>query len=480
MGQKILSILTRDPGFTCLEIDRQNAGPMPAYPPLSANRETLAELCRRADEICLSLSLPTAYYAWEPFPRVAKRHLPKLVEQNARTRLGDGGTPVVKVYPEPPREEEDRHLVPFLAVPENDLEPFWQLLGPHFRKVRFIGPLALSLAALVAECEKPAETFLVAWIGNGNIEIVIASPEGMVKVARSVPCGSDGSRELEEGEQQRLSLEVTREIATTQTFFKQQFRKLPPPHLYLLAQNRIAPAFANFPVTIAGLTVTGLSRSPCVGRSPAEIADCAPLLGALFVHPDLSLLPPDYLHYRKTRKRYDLLIAALLLAALGSAGWFYSLHRENLALKNDYERGLESYQRQRDEVIALQREIRNLEPLRDWQRYYHEVYQARPRWNRLLTELARQTDDAIIIDEWGITPDPKVSNALWRGRLKGRVRAAGWQRGLEQLRRFGTRLEASHWFKVIDLNYQPRELTAPGAKIFTFRLQISIRNENRP
>jgi hypothetical protein len=479
LGQKILSICTRGEDFVCLESDRTAAGLMPHYPPARVNRETLPELCRRADEIYLGAPLATTLYAWEPLPKVGKRHLSGLIERTAQTKLGSGGPLVVKFSPEPPMEEEDNHLTPFLAVPENELKPFWQILIPFFKKIRFIGPLALALAALVVECEHPQETFLLAWVGGDNFEIVIASPEGLVKIARSIPLRIEPEQELSELDLQSISSELTREIAMTQTFFKQQFRKLPPLKLYLITENRFAPAFENSPITIPGLEVNGLQSSPCAGRSPAEIADCAPLLGLLFAREDFSLLPPDYLHYQKTRQRYNLLIIALLLAAAGVGAWFYNMHRENLRLRQRYEEELSEYNRRRQEVSALQREIKNLEPLKDWHQYYQEVYQLRPRWNLLLSELAQQVNPDIIIDEWRVNPGQRSQTNHWVGLINGRVRAANWQQGLEFLRHFGTRLEASAWFKVEDLNYQPRELTTPGDKIFTFRMRIMIRNEDQ-
>ncbi|MEA3347583.1 MAG: hypothetical protein U9Q39_00840 [Pseudomonadota bacterium] len=478
MARKLLSLCRFGEEYHALKVERQGDALVPVGSLLEVTPESLPELCRWADEIYFGGSFPTALYVWEELPKVGKKYLPALVEKSVKAKVGSGVTLATKFYSGVPVETSDRDRTPVLAIPLQELQPVWQELLPFKEKIKRIAPLPSGLARLAASLTKASSSFIVAWVSQRTTEIVVASPEGLVKIARSVPIGLAEGGDLDGFAIERFIVDIGREITTTQTFFKQEFRQAAPSELLLLAGPAVIRGLERFPLNVVGLNVKIPESSPFGGLEPAQVGPLAHLLALFDVAEEFNFLPPDLVSGRRSKRLYKLAYVALMAAFIGSAAWLYLLEMEKRQLLQSYSNNLETYEETRLEVMALQRDVKSLRPLKGWETYYNEVYRQRPRWNSLISELALKVDAEIWLDDFLIQPDKKNrSKGAWLSSLSGNVRAVDWQSGLDKLRVFGGELEGSSGFVVRKLNYIPKKLSAPGARIFSFKMELEVKTE---
>ena len=478
MARKLLSLCRFGEDYHALKVEKQGDTLVPLGSLQEVTPESLSGLCHWADEIFFAGSFPTSLYAWDELPKVGKKYLPGLVAKNVQAKVGIGVAVSAKFYSGVPVEELDRDRTPVLAIPLQELQPVWQELLPFKEKIKRIVPLPSGLAKLAVSLIKASSSFMVAWVGQRTTEIVVVSPEGLVKVARSVPIGLVEGDDLDGFATERFIVDIGREIATTQTFFKQEFRQAAPSELLLLAGSAVTRGLERFPLNVVGLTVRMPESSPFGGLEPFQIGPLAHLLGLFDVFEEFNFLPPDLVSGRRSKRLYNLAYVALVAAFIGAGCWLFLLEMEKRQLLQSYHLNLESYEEIKARVITLQRDVKSLRPLKGWEAYYNEVYWQRPRWNMLLSELALKVDEEIVLDDFSIQPDKKNRNkGAWLGLISGKVRATDWQSGLERLRVFGGELEASSSFVVRNLSYVPKKLSAPGARIFSFKMELKVKTE---
>lgn len=188
-GGKILSVSFIDGVYYYLEAEKKASGYFPQYPQTTTSLDAIKTLCRKADEIHLASVFPSAIYQRDLFPKVAKRYMPELVNQQAKEKMGVS-VPVVsryKIIQEMTDAGVNKWQLGYCAITASEVNALWEAVGPFQKKVRFVTPVAVSMAAMVAELESPQEKFVVVWVGEKSSMIVIASPDGVVRVARNVP-----------------------------------------------------------------------------------------------------------------------------------------------------------------------------------------------------------------------------------------------------------------------------------------------------
>jgi hypothetical protein len=292
-----------------------------------------------------------------------------------------------------------------------------------------------------------------------------------------VPIGLSESDDLDSFASERFLVDLAREISMTQTFFKQEFRQQAPAELLLLAGATVHHGIERFPLNVVGLTVKYPEISPVSVIDPEQIGPLAHLLGIFYAVNEFNFLPPELSAGRRTRRNYYLAYAVLVVALLGAGCWLFLLRMDRRQHLADYNRNLATYNSTREQVLALQRDVKYLSPLKGWEKYYKDVYLRRPQWNMLISELAVKVSREIVINNFLVIPDKNQSQESWRGSIDGKVRALDWQSGLEKLRVFGSELEASPSFMVKTINYVPKELSAPGARTFTFKMELEVKTE---
>ena len=478
MARKFLSLCRFGEEYHALKVEKQGEAIVTLGSLLEVTPETMPELCRWADEIFFSGAFPTALYAWDELPKVGKKYLSALVEKSVQAKVGSQVVVTTKFYSGVPVEEVDRERTPLIAISHQELQPIWQELLPFKEKIKRIAPLPSGLANLSASLIKVSSSFMVAWVSRRTTEIVVASPEGLVKIARSVPIGLAEGDDLDGFATERFIVDLGREITTTQTFFKQEFRQAAPAELLLLAGPAVTRGLERFPLNVVGLSIRVPESSPFGGVDSTQLGPLAHLLGLFDVVEEFNFLPPELVSGRRLKRFYNIAYRILAAGLIGAGCWLFLLEMEKRQLLQSYHNNLETYNETKERVLALQRDVKSLRPLKGWEQYYNEVYRLRPRWNMLVSELALKVAEDIILDDFLVQPDKKNQNkGVWRSSINGKVRAANWQSGLEQLRSFGSELEASSFFVVVNLNYVPKKLSAPGARTFSFKMELEVKTE---
>jgi cell division protein FtsB len=188
-GVKVLCISLIDGVYHYLEVEKRATGYFPQHPQSTTSLDALTALCRKAGEIHLSSIYPSAIYQRTQFPKVAKKFLPNLVLQDAREKMGVQ-EPIearYSVLKEVTVAGTAKWQTAYCAVVEQEILSLWNDFKEFRKKIKIISPLSLATAAMVAQMEKPAQTFAVIWVGENSSLMLIASSEGVVHVARGVP-----------------------------------------------------------------------------------------------------------------------------------------------------------------------------------------------------------------------------------------------------------------------------------------------------
>lgn len=191
MGKKVLCISFLDETIQCLEAERQHAGYFPRSTSVVSTNEALLASCKKADEIYINGSFPTATFERQNFPRLKKRLLQNLVSRSAQEKAGSTNPLEVRFRVVGSVEEggATKSQISYVAVEKRDIASLQAKLQSQFKKVRNISPLPVSLAAVVREQDKPEKDFIVVWVGEESSIISFNSPGGEVKLARNVPVG---------------------------------------------------------------------------------------------------------------------------------------------------------------------------------------------------------------------------------------------------------------------------------------------------
>lgn len=477
MAKKILSVSYLDGTYQFMEVDKQAGGLFPKPITPSTTVEALVTACRKADEIHVSANLPTAVYEWESFPKVAKRFLGNLVQQHA----------VEKIGPAAPLQVQFKHLgdvdeagvsrsrIMYIAIQEEDLRPVWTTFNKFIRKVKVIAPLPVALASVVAQTDKPAEDFIIVWTGEKSSVIAISSPEGMVKMARSVPVGM--SREAA-GDLEDLGVasdSIGKELFMTTTFFKQEFRSPVPNLIYFLGNNRLESAFTEYPVPGVPADVRfSLSSSPVQGISNDQLNEQIHLIGNLFLPSEFSFIPPETVAARKGDVVFKIAVGLLIVGVVASGFWAFALSGVKQNSQAEYDRQVIELKKNQHQVKLLRDDVERLKPIAGWKQFYEDTFQKRPAWNMILSELALLLPENILIEELklGSSRRAQAGPAL-STKIKGKIKADNWEQGLEMLREFGAGLQTSPLFDVADINYSPQDLQRT-TKVFDFQIELNL------
>ena len=477
MAKKILSVSYLDGTYQFMEVDKQAGGFFPKPVTSSTTVEALVTACRKADEIHISAELSTAVYEWESFPKVAKRFFSNLVQQHAVENIG------VAV----PLQVQFKHLgdvdeagasksrIMYIAVQEADLRPLWTTFNKFIKKVKVIAPLPVAMASVVAQTDKPAEDFIVVWTGEKSSVIAISSPEGMVKMARSVPIGLSREAVSDPEDLGVLSENIGKELFMTTTFFKQEFRSAVPGLIYFLGNNQLERAFMEHPVPGAPADVRfSLSSSPVQGISNDQLNEQIHLIGNLFLPPEFSFIPPETVVARKGDVVFKIAVGLLILGVVASGFWAFALSGVKHNAQAEYDRQTLELKKNQHQVKLLRNDVERLKPIAGWKEFYENTFQKRPAWNMVFSELGLLLPENILIEDLKLESSRKAkAGPSLVTKIKGKIKADNWEQGLEMLREFGASLQASPLFDIANINYSPQDLQKT-TKVFDFQIEINL------
>lgn len=480
MAKRILSISLIDDTFQYLEVEKQPAGFFPLPPPPTVTQESLMSACRKADEIYLNGIFSRALYEWGTFPKVARRYLTTLITKDARGKLG---TPYpIQVHFKTLKEVIEAGVakwqVAYIATDEETLNLFWKTFKDFTRKIKFITPLPVALASMISQVDHPRENFSVVWIGENSSVVTISSPEGLVKVARSVPMGLPKKRLPDSPDfLKQFSRELGKEISMTLTFFKQQFREPVPSSLYLLGNNFLPEVFQNYPLPVLASDIRfRLSALPVQGMKENEVNDNLNLIGNLYPPDAFNFIPHEEILTRKTALAYNIAYAILLIIIVLGGLWWLRLTALESSRISEFNIKLSQLQTLQQQVKFLRNNVNQLKPFEGWKLFYEETFKNQPQWNMLLSELGLLVPSNIVIETFQILPEKGADGTIWNSQMSGKIQAKNWQEGLNLLRQFGGTLQSSPFFEVTNIDYAPEEMKNE-AKTFDFQIAMKIKPE---
>ena len=480
MAKRILSVSLINGTFQYLEIEKQPAGFFPSSPPTVITEEALMSACRRADEIYINGFFATAIYEWGLFPKVARRYLKNLVDQDARAKLGTAAP--VQVQHTTVQEVIDAGIakwqVAYAGVEDEDITSLWNRFNDFTRKIKHISPLPIALASTIAQIDHPAGNFFIIWVGEKSSVVSVSSAQGLVKVARNVPLGLP-RKDLPADPEflKRFSQNLNKEISMTLTFFKQQFREPVPGTLYLVGNNHLQEIFQEHPLSGVAFDIKyGLSASPVQAMPDKEVNENIHLIGNLYLTDAFNFLPLEELTARKTNVGFRIAYAALILIFVLAGIWTLGLLAAQTEKKFEFNSKFSHLQNLQKQVTVLREDVSRLKPFEGWKQLYEDTFKNQPRWNMILSELALLVPSHLVIETFEVIPEKRGQIPLWSSQISGKIRANNWQEGLNLLRQFGGTLQSSPFFEVTNLNYAPKEMQTE-AKTFDFQVLFTIVRE---
>jgi len=482
LARRILSVTYIDGAYHYLEADRQAGGlfPRTSVPQVAETEEALSAVCQKADEIYFCGEFSSALYQWAALPRVTKRYLPNLVRQDAREKVE--ATAQLQVRFETLGDVVERGgprtRVAYVAVHEGDLTPIWSALERVMKKVKAITPLPVALASAVAQADKPDRDFIVTWVGEHSTVIVISSPQGQVKMARSLPLSLPAEPMAADPEEaRRFSETLSREISMTTTFFKQEFRSGVPEVIYFLGTPRLKGILEEFvPFGVPPDQRFQLSSSLVQNMGEAETNTAFHLVSNFFSPVTYNFLPEETVTRRRTDVLYAAAVAVLVLLIVAAGIWDFQLYSQKQSRITDYHLKYTELKQLQADVAQKQAEVDRLKPFEGWKRFYEDTFENRPAWNRIYSELALILPDNILLNNFALKAPSgrqEAAGPLLESEIAGEIQADNWEQGLSMLREFGERLQMSPLFDVTEVEYTPREL-AEVTKIFTFKIGLKL------
>ncbi|MFH0813293.1 MAG: hypothetical protein V2A69_10725 [Pseudomonadota bacterium] len=480
MAKKILSVSLLEDTFQYLEVEKQPAGFFLQSLPTVITQESLLAACRKADEIYINGLFPTALYEWGTFPKVARRYLNNLVNQDARAKLG-APSPVQIQY-ETVKEVVDAGIakwqVAYAAIEEDNIAFIWDTFKGYTRKIKFISPLPVALASTIAQIDQPQENFLTVWVGETSSVISISSPEGFVKVARSVPMGlpkkglADAPAYLSQ-----FSQDLGKEISMTLTFFKQQFREAVPGTLYLLGNTQLQNIFTNYPLSGLSFAIHyRLAKSPVEGMPENQVCENIHLIGNLYLTDIFNFLPREEIITRKTHFAFRAAYAALVLIIVLGGFWGLTLTNTKLERLREHNNTLSQLRNLQKQVKVLREDVGRLKPFEGWKELYENTFKNQPPWNMFFSELGLLIPSNILVKTFQVAPEKGPAGIVWTSQMSGQVKAKNWHEGLNLLRQFGGVLQSSPFFEVVNIQYAPEEMQTE-AKTFDFQIAMQLVSE---
>lgn len=520
-GGNILSISYIDGVYHYLEVDKKTSGYFPQHPQITDSPEALFTLCRKAGEIHLSTIFPSAIYRRELFPKVSKRYMPGLVKQDATEKMGVT-EPVLTRFVNI-KEVTDSGVAKwqtaYCALLQKDVLDLWETFSAFKKKIKFVSPMSVSVASMVSKTEAPEENFAVVWVGHKSSLMVIASPEGYVHVARSVPLSLDRKKmsisqgipqpgkaessdeidvdmdrlfqEASEEEDQAIQMEdqpepgqadmdtartfsreLEKELGMTTTFFKQEFRQAAPKKIYLLGNPNLKKILDVYPLPSTYEDVRlDLNTEKHRGLSSEFAGENIHLLGNLFIPEVFNFIPEQEAVKRKSNMLLNAALV-LLVAGLGlSIVWTDRTHHARSEALREHSLQVDRLRQAQAETAALQAEANRLKPIEGWKNFYDTTMGERPPWNMFVSELAILMEDYVLINNFQVQSGEGINRNC---RLQGKIKAENWEEGLDLFRSFGKKIQSSKIFEISNISYAPEGVSS-APSMFDFEMDIKLK-----
>ena len=449
MRKKIVCVSIINDSAEFIEVERSQDGNYTLLPSYAVTNESLLAACSRADEIYVSSLFPSVQYDWEIFPKVEERYLGSLITSFIKRKRPDAKISArFQHIRDVVKAGNANVLVALQSVEKINIKPLFDLLQRDRNKVKYIYTFPTALAGAVIESEKPSTNIFLFWCKKDVSVIAIISPEGLVKIARTLPYGIPG---LEEPDADHIaasdfSADVGREVMMTANYFKQKFREPSPEKMYLLGDDRLQKIFEDFPIkNLQGSTHFSLAGSVSQTIEPEKYNEYAHLLGNLFANESFNFLPVQESQERKVNSTLSAALVVLVLC-IGLAG-LWTVMIPSPQSRQDLTTRMQELQ---FDIQDLQTSIANLKPIEGRKKYYQSAFlDKKPEFISILQQIAAAMPGKIVFDNLSMTPE----GGAWKCLITGKIRGQNWQERLDTLREFGKELYSFSNFDIQNINH---------------------------
>ncbi len=466
MSKKILSISYTNGSAEFLEVERSQSGGFILSPSFAQTNESLQAACARADEIYINGLFPDAQYEWETFPKVQDRYLSSLIVSSLkRKRQGARISARFQAVRDVVKDGTASSLLAFQSVEKSDIESVFELLKKFRQKVKYIYTLPTALAGGLLQSEKLTGNVLLLWVREAAAVVAIVSPDGLIKIARTLPYGMPGIEGPDAGQlaASGFSAELSREILMTVSYFKQKFREPAPADIYVLGDDRLRSLLKDYPLkNVEAAMHLGLSSAPD-GVEPEKFCDNLHILGNLYANDSFNFLPLQEIQERKASSILNVALAALVVL-IGLAG----LWTLRIPPPQSHQDLIGEMQELRFDVRDLETSIAGLQPIEGRKKYYQAAFlEKKPEFISILQQISAVVPPNMLFDSFSMTPGETSWNCMITGKIKG----ADWQERLDTLREFG---RALYSFANIDIQNVSHSLGQAGMDASTISFQLSL------
>ncbi|NOX26457.1 MAG: hypothetical protein GXP59_10185 [Deltaproteobacteria bacterium] len=470
MNRSKLFVTFREESIQYVEVDERPGGMFPGTPELAASNEALLTAAERADRIYLAADFRSFLNEWQLFPKVKDSHLFSLVQRDAQDKSTTSSPLEVrcKSTGEVAENGITQKLVNYVALPRPAIDEMRGRFGKHARKIEQIVPMSMGLASLVCQTHKPAHNFFMIWAGAQDTMIAIVTPDGLVKLHRSIPVSCAG---INPDDSADFAAAIGRELAMTSAFCKQKLRLPPPEAAYVFGQDNLAQINEKHPLASPGLKIVfGLSPLQNAGITESFANEYAHLLCNNCPLPAFNFIPRDEIVGKRLVRGSKVAIAVLALGIIVSGAWAMRVVGNKQNQLDIYARNLAVIGQLQGDIARNKKSLAEFTPLLDRYSMYKNRFIDQPPWGKLLYQLSDLVPPEVIITGYKLFP----AGGHWHNVLHGELRAANWQDGLAVLRTFGRKVNASPLYSVDTFNYKFGALTSePKAYNFTMELTLA-------
>ena len=467
MSNKVVSVSFINESIDFLEIDSTKSGEYSFSPSIATTNESLLAACKRADEIQVNGLFANAFYGWEVFPKVEERYLKSLVAKFVQRKNSSASLASrLRLVKEVVKDGTVSSLVACQALERSNIDSLLERLSKFKSKVKTIHTLPTALAAAVVESEKPSANFLLLWIKEDVSVISINSPEGLVKISRTLPGGlpDETLPDVGPASAANFSRDLSREIVMTVNYFKQKFREDPPADLYVLGESRLQRIIERHPLEkVEAVTHFGLTGKVSLGLPRENFNEKIHLLGNLYADETYNFLPYEEIVNRKTGRALSFALAVMALLICVALFWSVRLPEKtsNQALKNQV-RELQT------DVQNLQASTDKLQPVHGQKKFYKAAFlDEKPAFITILQQLSAIMPQQMIFNNFKMTP----ADDYWDCTITGEIKGQSWQERLDILREFGRSLYS---FANVDVRNVVHSLGQTGMDSSTINFQITL------
>ena len=395
MAKRILAITKQESIFSGIEIEKQGSGFFAGISVDLSSGEALHSACREADEIYINTVFPSEIYGVDSFPKVKKKYLPKLLFQNILEKSYHTDDIEIK-YKILDKIKDDagieKQSVAYVAIEQNEINELLVDFKKFNRKVKLITPIPVSLAKIVSNVDSLESDFIIVLIGELGSIIIIAAPDGVVKVARDIPVGIQESDMVVEDDTEQLASRIEKEMNRTVTFFKTEFRESEPKTAYIFSDRKLIKSLSQNFISDDNIEYRfSLQTSLIQNYSETEFVENIQTLSSV-------LAPSEFNFLKKEKRKFEfekmIYYPAIAICAACIAGLFFLNYQLTNNISKQQNILMQKYEKAKilkSQVTMLENNIGKLSPLKDWNIFYNQTVENQVAWNMIFSKLAHRS-----------------------------------------------------------------------------------------